>query len=461
MPQSQALIVDDSKTAQYQLKKMLDKYGLEINTVLSAEEALDYLKHHHPNVIFLDHHMEGMDGLSALKVIKDNPETAVIPVIMYTSEKDQLYVGQARALGALDILTKGEIRPSTLDRVLKSLKIGSPDTDAVATAANDHPVVEQPAPASTSGVVEDCASGDAKPEPVNADVTVVLAKFQSQLDRQLQEHAAEIRSQIADNEARITKFIDHSFEEKAQYQQQLTVEMGHKFLRARQQLKRLALIGPGALLISLLIAGGFFTWHFKQLQSDINSAKISLLAVIQAVRSNPQTDQPLLQQMQARQEASNALPLDIINWALNNDLRFSYAETPLNEQQTGKISELLETLQLMDYRGTVELDVRFGNVCLKPDGNNMLILADKQFPFGDCIMLADTAPTFEVNDLISIPYLDLQERAANLKDGEISLQLTTSGLETPYVEYLETASTAGEWNNIALQNNRIVVGLSE
>src|SRR6185312_12726392 len=118
-----ALIVDDSKTAQHRLKLMLEKFDLGIEMVASAEEALAHLSYNQPAVIFLDHHMAGMSGMDALKTIKANPATALLPVIMYTSEKDELFIGQARALGALDILSKSTMQPSNLERVLESLNI--------------------------------------------------------------------------------------------------------------------------------------------------------------------------------------------------------------------------------------------------------------------------------------------------------------------------------------------------
>lgn len=131
-----ALIVDDSKTAQVRLRKMLSRYDLAVDIVSSAEEALGYLSYRMPAVVFMDHHMEGMDGFEALKIIKANPNTATIPVIMYTSQKGDVYVGQARALGALDILSKEIIKPSSLERVLACLHIvpkGEAEDAAVAT----------------------------------------------------------------------------------------------------------------------------------------------------------------------------------------------------------------------------------------------------------------------------------------------------------------------------------------
>ncbi len=102
----QALIVDDSKTARVVLHKMLDKHHILSAMVESAEEALEYLKDNRPDVIFMDHMMPGMDGFAAVKAIKADPGISSIPIVMHTTKQGDIYVGQARALGAIDILSK-------------------------------------------------------------------------------------------------------------------------------------------------------------------------------------------------------------------------------------------------------------------------------------------------------------------------------------------------------------------
>ena len=99
-----ALIVDDSKSARVVLKKMLETHELNVDTAESAEDALEYLADHRPDVIFMDHLMPGMDGFEAVTAIKRNPDTATIPIMMYTSQEGEVYVGQARALGAVGVL---------------------------------------------------------------------------------------------------------------------------------------------------------------------------------------------------------------------------------------------------------------------------------------------------------------------------------------------------------------------
>ncbi len=115
-----ALIVDDSETARVTLKRMLEKQGLEVTTLGSAPEALDYLTSTSPDVIFMDHMMPDMDGFEAVEAIKNNPDTATIPVLMYTSKGGDQYVSQARALGAIGILPK-QVQPTALFEVLNKL----------------------------------------------------------------------------------------------------------------------------------------------------------------------------------------------------------------------------------------------------------------------------------------------------------------------------------------------------
>ena len=65
----------------------------------------------------MDHLMPGMDGFQAVQAIKNNPRTATIPIMMYTSQEGELYLGQARALGAVGVLPK-QIKQADVSKVL-------------------------------------------------------------------------------------------------------------------------------------------------------------------------------------------------------------------------------------------------------------------------------------------------------------------------------------------------------
>ena len=124
-----ALVVDDSKTARNVLKNILETHDLEVATAESAEDAIEYLSDSRPDIIFMDHEMPGMDGLEAVSAIKDNPATATIPIMMYTAQAGELYVGQARALGAIGVLPK-QLEPVEVSKVLESLRIIGEDAES-------------------------------------------------------------------------------------------------------------------------------------------------------------------------------------------------------------------------------------------------------------------------------------------------------------------------------------------
>src|SRR5712691_2654256 len=122
MARKRALVVDDSKSARVILSRMLEKYDIEVDMAESAEQAIEYLNSNRPDAIFMDHLMPGMDGLQAVKAIKSNALTATIPIMMYTSQEGELYVGQARALGAMGVLPK-QVRPVDVSKVLYELHL--------------------------------------------------------------------------------------------------------------------------------------------------------------------------------------------------------------------------------------------------------------------------------------------------------------------------------------------------
>ncbi|HHH39784.1 MAG TPA: response regulator [Sedimenticola sp.] len=113
------LLVDDSKSARFALKKLLQQHDLEVEMVDSGEAALDFLEQERPDVIFMDHLMKGMDGLAATQRIKQNPQTADIPVVMCTSNDGEDYVQKARSQGAIGTLLKPP-SPSKLDAILET-----------------------------------------------------------------------------------------------------------------------------------------------------------------------------------------------------------------------------------------------------------------------------------------------------------------------------------------------------
>ena len=122
MSAKRALVVDDSKSARLFLSRILERHEIAVDAAETAEQAIDYLTRNKPDVIFMDHMMPGMDGFQAVQTIKNNPRTSTIPILMYTSQEGDLYLGQARALGAEGVLPK-QIKQADVTRMLYQLRL--------------------------------------------------------------------------------------------------------------------------------------------------------------------------------------------------------------------------------------------------------------------------------------------------------------------------------------------------
>src|SRR3990167_1234410 len=121
MPVANALVCDDSKSARIMLSRMLEKHGLEVSMVESGEEAIAWLADNpHPDVIFMDHMMPGMDGLETTRAISSNAATRSIPVLMYTSKEGPEYEDEMLGCGAYGMLGK-PAKPERLQQVLDEL----------------------------------------------------------------------------------------------------------------------------------------------------------------------------------------------------------------------------------------------------------------------------------------------------------------------------------------------------
>jgi CheY-like chemotaxis protein len=207
MSSKRALVVDDSKSARAFLSRILERHEIAVDAAESAEAAIDYLTRHKPDVIFMDHLMPGMDGFQAVQTIKNNPRTSAIPILMYTSQEGDLYLGQARALGAEGVLPK-QIKQADVTRMLFQLRLVSDrrgfDRDQTTfTALQNAPDL---LPANESAIVvpiqpqSDVITADL-PRPAEADALKDLLpklslEIRAAVDASLQKEIAALRGFI-------------------------------------------------------------------------------------------------------------------------------------------------------------------------------------------------------------------------------------------------------------------------
>lgn len=98
------LVVDDEQEVCDFMKNFLEERGYEVMTALNGDDALAIAKRDRPALVLLDIKMQGMDGLAALKHLKEIDRAQ--KVVMVTALDDRDKMDEAARLGASDYITK-------------------------------------------------------------------------------------------------------------------------------------------------------------------------------------------------------------------------------------------------------------------------------------------------------------------------------------------------------------------
>ena len=101
------LIVDDDRQICEMLKNALVRKGYNSDALYDGNNILDFVKRTRPDMIFLDFSFPvGPNGIEICRVLKTNPGTKAIPVIMMTANEDVQSVDKCFELGADDYIFK-------------------------------------------------------------------------------------------------------------------------------------------------------------------------------------------------------------------------------------------------------------------------------------------------------------------------------------------------------------------
>jgi two-component system LytT family response regulator/two-component system response regulator LytT len=114
-----ALIIDDEQLARQELEYLLDAAG-DVSVLAQGSngiEAVELIRSHKPDVVFLDVRMPGLDGFAVLKKVLAHDRKAKLPQIVFATAFDQ-YAVKAFEVNAVDYLLK----PFDSKRVVKTLE---------------------------------------------------------------------------------------------------------------------------------------------------------------------------------------------------------------------------------------------------------------------------------------------------------------------------------------------------
>lgn len=429
MPGKRALVVDDSKSARVVLSRLLEKYGIEVDSADSAESALDYLRDHHPDVIFMDHLMPGMDGLQAVREIKANPSLASIPIMMYTSQEGEIYGGQARASGAIGVLPKS-IRPIDVTKALYQLQLLPERRDGEPSAlqsANGEPAAAQAQPAPGTDPRTRSAV-----EAMLKEQSVELRRF---MVSTLEAHTHRILSELRPREPEPP--------EDAEPTPPPAAPMPWGWMLA-----------TGSAVVALIVVAVLY-WQ-------------SVTAMRQAERA-----------FEAVTASNESLSQAIENWRVANDravaqdanpggprpmvLSVPFGEQPMAPSRLEAVRNLVGQLERTAISGTIRVETFLGTFCVVGSAAQGYSLAPPATPAAQCELIGN--PLDEATGGAARQPLAFANLAASVRQrtgGAIELELVAGPRERVVATYpaVEQA-TAGQWNAAAQSNNRIEISVVE
>ncbi|MFZ2509186.1 MAG: response regulator [Steroidobacteraceae bacterium] len=426
MQGKRALVVDDSKSARVVLGRMLEDYGIEVDSAESAESALEYLRNHHPDVIFMDHVMPGMDGLQAVREIKLNPDLAAIPVMMYTSQEGELYADKARASGAVGVLSKS-IRPIDVTKALYQLRllpekrdqqpslllpIGGGEERAPAGPATQAAPVDQPLREQVEGILK--------------EQSLELRKFiVASLDSQLHRVVAELQPKEA---AEPGQASDPGFPARRPWSW---------------------ILASITACIALIVAGILYwnargaTEQAQRAFEAVSASNEALTRAIEKLRIISERPPPADDGQDLR-----ALALSV-----------PFGEAPLAPARLEALRALVAQLERAAIGGIVRAEIYTGSFCLSGGDEQGYVLAAPTTAASQCEQMGN--PYDDTQGGTARPPQDFASLAAAVRrrtDGAIELEIAPGPRDRLAVSYPPVdQSTSGQWNAAAQSNNRVEI----
>jgi CheY-like chemotaxis protein len=443
MARKRALVVDDSKSARVILSRMLEKYDIEVDMAEAAEQAIEYLKNNRPDAIFMDHLMPGMDGLQAVQAIKGNPQTAMIPIMMYTSQEGELYVGQARALGAMGVLPK-QVRPVDVSKVLYELHL-LPDRRDLTEPALAPVELEGTPPLERAAAAARAAPG---------------IDWGRRLESAVKDQAADVRRFIV---ASLDSFASRIVSDVRSSIPAPTLEFPPPPVRVRKPTWPWVAGIAAACLIAAAFAATWFMTRDELAKSQAEVAGLkSANAELQQARSDLSA---AVKDLTAALAVPAAGTQTVFAPSGAGTLAFAarvepvpYGEIPFDRSRLEVLRDLLTRLQATGFRGVVKITSQAGLFCLSGNATDGYILAGASSPANKCDLVGNPfEDSLSGQQRQSLAFANLIAGVRQRTAGAITVAIEDAGSGRPIAPYPARVEslTAGEWNRAAAANNRV------
>lgn len=135
-----AFIIDDNRLIAKSLMQMLELLGYRVQAAYGSLAGIQALEQIVPDIILLDLHMQGVNGVEVCRYIRRDPRLAKVPVLAISSDNQEAMITGVREAGANAFLGK-PIAFEALEKVLKQIESRSSAASDATELLTDRPDV--------------------------------------------------------------------------------------------------------------------------------------------------------------------------------------------------------------------------------------------------------------------------------------------------------------------------------
>jgi hypothetical protein len=397
--------------------------------------------------------------------------------MMYTSQEGELYLSQARALGAIGVLPK-QIKHADVSKALEQLRLLSAPAAAepaplqataqsgAQSAAQASSQIETPFQASEAATIAlstpNAPSMHETPEvtrerrgPRRPELPALPPNLRSILDAMFAHHNNEMRRFVVDH---MESQSDRIVGDMRLLLQDQPPTAGDLTRRVRPVSGGLWLALAGVVAASLL----GLQWYKEHMQAQQLAAQ---LAQSQQQLASTQENLNSLQAAEAAAAASEDAPTNDAPGAeaLGHEPTSSvtpipFGEMPLGGARLDQVSALLAKLNAQGFAGVLQIRSIPGRFCMVTGTSGQAVLPADTVPYAKCEQLGNPREdNGSTSGRESVAFANMIATARQASGGKIDVQISAGNAEETLTPYPPVSDTllAGEWNRVALANNRI------
>ncbi|MFA7382822.1 MAG: response regulator transcription factor [Desulfurivibrionaceae bacterium] len=122
MARETILVVEDDESIQQLVGYNLAKAGFHVLYADNGEQALSVIKREKPELIVLDLMLPGLNGFEVCKLVRKDPKTRTLPIVMLTAKSEENDMAAGLDLGADDYITKPFSTKILISRIKAALR---------------------------------------------------------------------------------------------------------------------------------------------------------------------------------------------------------------------------------------------------------------------------------------------------------------------------------------------------